>query len=247
MPEINPIRPTTPEAIQLAQTMLRVSRYGALAVLDAKTGKPIATRVAVATDTDGTPIILVSGLAAHTPSLIAHPSCSLLLGEVGKGDPLAHARVTLHCEAEKVDRNSPEYPQIRRRYLNHNPKGKLYVDLGDFIFFRLNVETASLNGGFGRAFDLTHDDLISDQSASKAIASGEQQALEILNQQYAPAIKAYIAGIKDSLANWKITGLDPDGYNLANGDQIVREHFSSPCDSIEKCSNALAKRLKDCA
>ncbi len=83
----SPIRPTTPEAIQLAKTLMRTSRYGALAVLDSSTDRPLASRVAVATDVDGTPIILVSGLAAHTPGLIAHPACSLLLGEVGKGDP----------------------------------------------------------------------------------------------------------------------------------------------------------------
>jgi len=245
MPEINPIRPTTPEAIQLAQTLLRSSRYGALAVLDAKSGRPLASRVAVATDVDGTPVILVSGLAAHTPGLLAHSSCSLLLGEVGKGDPLAHARVTLHCQAEKVDRTSPEYPQIRHRYLNHNPKGALYVDLGDFVFFRLRIETASLNGGFGRAFNLSHEDLISDPLASATIGSQEQQALDALNQQYVSEIKAYIADIKGSLANWKIIGLDPAGFDLGNGDHIVRMHFSSSCDSIEMCSEALANRLKD--
>ncbi len=87
MPETNPIRPTTPEAIQLAKTLLRTSRYGAIAVFDAATGRPLASRVSVATDMDGTPLILVSGLAAHTPGLLANPACSLLLGEVGKETP----------------------------------------------------------------------------------------------------------------------------------------------------------------
>lgn len=87
MPETNPIRPTTPEAIQLAKTLLRTSRYGAIAVFDAATGRPLASRVAVATDLDGTPLILVSGLAAHTPGLLANPACSLLLGEVGRETP----------------------------------------------------------------------------------------------------------------------------------------------------------------
>ena len=244
MSEVNPIRPTTPQAITLAKTLLRTSRYGALAVLDTKSGRPLASRVAVATDIDGTPIILISGLAAHTPSLIANPSCSLLLGEVGKGDPLAHARITLHCEAEKIDRNSPEYPQIRRRYLNHNPKGTLYVDLGDFAFFRLKIETAGLNGGFGKAFILSYDDIISARIASATVGFAEQQIIDTFNQQYAAEISASMAGTKDSLPNWKITGLDPDGFELASGDQIVRVHFPSPCDSVEMCSEALGNHLK---
>lgn len=244
MPEINPIRPTTPEAIHLAKSLLRSSRYGALAVVDAGSGRPLASRVAVATDVDGTPIILVSGLAAHTGSLLANPACSLLLGEVGKGDPLAHARITLHCKAVKVERSSPQYLQIRRRYLNHNPKGALYVDLGDFVFFRLLLETASLNGGFRKAFNLSHDNLISNQTASATIGLGEQEALDIFNKQFYSEIETYTSRLKGSSASWKLIGLDPDGFDLASGDQIVRLHFPTPCDSIELHSTALVTRLR---
>ncbi len=113
MPEINPIRPTTPEAIQLAKNLLRTSRYGAIAVFDAATGRPLASRVAVATDTNGTPLILVSGLAAHTTGLLANPACSLLLGEVGKGDP-SPTRVS-HCIARR--RKSKELHRIIRAFV----------------------------------------------------------------------------------------------------------------------------------
>lgn len=243
MSEINPIRPTTPEAIDLAKTLLRSSRYGALAVIDAMSGRALASRVAVATDVDGTPIILVSGLAAHTSALLANPACSLLLGEVGKGDPLAHARMTIHCDAVKVERGTTDYAQFRRRYINHNPKGSLYVDLGDFAFFRLNAENASLNGGFGKAFKLDHDDLICDKTAAINVATEEQKALDTINEKYGAEISAYIRSVTDSSAKWKITGLDPDGATLASGDQIVRLGFSSSCDSIKICCDTLLKRL----
>lgn len=244
MPEINPIRPTTPEAIILAKTLLRSSRYGAIAVIDATSGKPLASRVAVATDVDGTPVILVSGLAAHTPALLANPSCSLLLGEVGKGDPLAHARITLHCEAVRVDRDSEEYSRIRLRYISHNPKGSLYVDLGDFVFFRLNAETASLNGGFGKAFNLGRNDLICDTAASIAFGAAQAQMLESLNTTCAGALSTYTAKQTSSSANWKIVGIDPEGADLASGDQVIRVHFSTPCTSIEDCSDAVLETLK---
>ncbi|MCL7996750.1 pyridoxamine 5'-phosphate oxidase family protein [Brucella sp. 21LCYQ03] len=244
MSEINPIRPTTSQAIDLAKTLLRSSRYGALAAIDAKSGRALASRVAVATDIDGTPIILVSGLAAHTSALLANPLCSLLLGEAGKGDPLAHPRITILCEAAKIDRSSPQYPQIRRRYLNHNPKGALYVDLGDFNFFRLSVENASLNGGFGKAFNLSHDNLISNPSASATIGSGEQEALDTFNTQFNSDIITFTSKLKGSAANWKLIGLDPDGFELASGDEILRLNFSSPCDSIAQHSKALVMRLR---
>src|SRR5262245_36792691 len=89
------LRPTDEEAIRLGKTLVATARHGAIAVLDPETGAPLASRVGVATDADGAPIILVSMLAAHTRALIADPRCSLLVGEIGKGDPLAHPRITL--------------------------------------------------------------------------------------------------------------------------------------------------------
>ncbi|KAB2714964.1 HugZ family protein [Brucella intermedia] len=245
MPEANPIRPTTPEAIQLAKSLLRTSRYGAIAVFDAATGRPLASRVAVATDVDGTPLILVSGLAAHTPGLLANPACSLLLGEVGKGDPLAHARVTLHCQARKVEKTDADYPRIRRRYLNHNPKGSLYVDLGDFAFFRLELESASLNGGFGKAFNLTRDDLLCAASVSANFAEGEQKALDNLNENYALEIAHIARGLSKSDAlreQFKIVGIDPDGADITSGDLVLRHVFSAQPDSLGEAVTTLTKR-----
>ena len=245
MPEANPIRPTTPEAIQLAKSLLRTSRYGAIAVFDAATGRPLASRVAVATDVNGTPLILVSGLAAHTPGLLANPACSLLLGEVGKGDPLAHARVTLHCQARKVEKTDADYSRIHRRYLNHNPKGSLYVDLGDFAFFRLELESASLNGGFGKAFNLTQDDLLCAASVSASFAEGEQKALDDLNENHALEIAHIARGLSKSDAlreQFKIVGIDPDGADITSGDLVLRHVFSAQPDSLREAVTTLVKR-----
>lgn len=245
MPEANPIRPTTPEAIQLAKSLLRTSRYGAIAVFDAATGRPLASRVAVATDVNGTPLILVSGLAAHTPGLLANPACSLLLGEVGKGDPLAHARVTLHCQARKVEKTDADYSRIHRRYFNHNPKGSLYVDLGDFAFFRLELESASLNGGFGKAFNLTQDDLLCAASVSASFAEGEQKALDDLNENHALEIAHIARGLSKSDAlreQFKIVGIDPDGADITSGDLVLRHVFSAQPDSLREAVTTLTKR-----
>ncbi|PWL17129.1 pyridoxamine 5'-phosphate oxidase [Falsochrobactrum shanghaiense] len=242
---INPIRPTTSQAIQLAKTLLRTARSGTIAVIDAATGRPLASRVGVATDIDGTPVLLVSGLASHTPALLAHPDCSLLLGDVGKGDPLAHARITIHCTAQKTERPSPDRERLRRRYLNHNPKGALYADLGDFVFFKLSIESASLNGGFGKAFNLTRDDLVSNQKAAENIAISEQDILDELNASQGEAFAQYAGQAGKNANGWKLIGIDPDGFDLASGDQILRSHFSSATDSIESATQALLATLQN--
>ncbi len=75
--KIDPIRPTDAEAIKLAKQLVRSARFGSLAVLDKDTGTPSVSRVATATDLDGSPIILVSELSPHTGAMKADPRISL--------------------------------------------------------------------------------------------------------------------------------------------------------------------------
>jgi heme iron utilization protein len=155
----NPIRETDNEARKLGQRLLREARFATLATLDAQTGFPSASLVSLSTDTDGTPVILVSQLSAHTQNLITDNRASLLVGTPGKGDPLAHPRMTVMVEAMPIDRNSEESRRMRARYLVDQPKAQLYIDFVDFLFMRLEVKGASLNGGFGKAYRLQRSDL----------------------------------------------------------------------------------------
>lgn len=234
-PNKDVIRTTDADGIRTAKTLLRASRYGALAVIEPGTGAPAASRVGVASDTDGTPLILISGLSAHTQALLADPRCSLLLGEPGKGDPLAHARISVACQARRLERGTDDWARAERRYLNHNPKAKLYVGLGDFAFFRLEVSGASLNGGFGKAYRLTAEDLLSAGDIAQ-FAATEQSALDHMNEDHSDAVANYAAhysGIAEG--GWRLTGIDADGIDLADGDRILRiffpEALSEPRDA----------------
>ncbi len=236
MPEANPIRPTTPEAIQLAKSLLRTSRYGAIAVL---TRRP-AGRWQAALPLRQTWMAHRSFWSPDWPRIrracwqtLPARFCSARSAR----ETLAHARVTLHCQARKVEKTDADYPRIRRRYLNHNPKGSLYVDLGDFAFFRLELESASLNGGFGKAFNLTRDDLLCAASVSANFAEGEQKALDNLNENYALEIAHIARGLSKSDAlreQFKIVGIDPDGADITSGDLVLRHVFSAQPDSLGK-------------
>ncbi len=220
------IRETDAGSIALARSLMRTARHGALAVIEPETGSPLASRVGTATDVDGTPLILVSGLSAHTRGIVADPRCSLLVGEIGKGDPLAYARITLFCNAVRLERGSPEQARAERRYLNRNPKAKLYAGLGDFAIFRLELERANLNAGFGKAYLLGRDDLLLSGAAVEEIAGAEQSALDHMNADHREAIDIY-AGHFGKLAGkgWTLSGFDPEGMDLALGDETGRVLF----------------------
>ncbi len=93
LPENAPAPDFDPKTV--AKDLLRTTRAGALATLDRNTGHPFASLVNVATDSDGSPLILISKLSTHTANLEVDARASLLLAATGKGDPLAHPRLTL--------------------------------------------------------------------------------------------------------------------------------------------------------
>jgi len=153
-PAPSPLREIDDDAIGLAARLMRGAVHGALAVLEPGSGHPLASRTAVAVDETGAAIILISTLAAHAGALQADARCSLLLGEPGKGDPLAHPRVTLIGSARRLGRDGDESARARERFLASHPKSALYADFADFAFWKIEPERASLNGGFGRAWQL---------------------------------------------------------------------------------------------
>jgi putative heme iron utilization protein len=160
MAEKTPIRPTDDEARALARSLIDSARFAALGVIEPESGVPLVTRIGLTTTPDGVPLTLVSDLSHHTRALRVNPACSLLLGEPGaRGDPLTHPRLTLQARAAFVDRADPAHPDLRAHYLARLPKAKLYIDFGDFHLVRLEPTGAYLNGGFGRAFALTPEDL----------------------------------------------------------------------------------------
>ncbi|MFO0407444.1 MAG: pyridoxamine 5'-phosphate oxidase family protein, partial [Labrys sp. (in: a-proteobacteria)] len=93
-----PVLPNQPsgfDPVPEARTLLRSLRVGSLATLDGESGYPFASLVSVATDLDGAPLLLMSQLSAHTRNVSADARVSLLLSRGGKGDPLAHPRLTV--------------------------------------------------------------------------------------------------------------------------------------------------------
>src|SRR5690554_1546592 len=110
---------------EVAKALLHATRAGTLATLDRNTGHPFGSLVNVATDVDGSPLILVSRLATHTANLERDGRASLLLAASGKGDALAHPRLTVLGTFAPV--GETDAPAVRRRFLARHPKSELYA------------------------------------------------------------------------------------------------------------------------
>jgi heme oxygenase (biliverdin-IX-beta and delta-forming) len=228
----------------VAKDLLRSTRAGALATIDRNTGHPFASLVNVATDIDGAPLILISRLATHTANLEVDARASLLLAASGKGDPLAHPRLTVLGAFSQIARDDSDVPRLRRRFLARHPKSELYAGFADFSFWRLDTVSAHLNGGFARAADLKASDVLTDLSGAADLIAAEESAVAHMNQDHMDAVQLYatkLCGADDGKAvgkaaskpangdsaagRWRITGIDPDGLDLARGDATLRLPF----------------------
>jgi putative heme iron utilization protein len=223
------LRETDAEAIRLAKTLIRTARHATIATLEPGSGRPLATRVGVSTDIDGTPVIFVSALSAHTPALRNDPRCSLLFGEPGRGDPLAHARISVHADAREIENGSDEHKRISWRYLTHQPKAQLYAALPDFRYFRLEPVGASLNAGFGRAYALTAEQVLTESAVADELAAAERGAIDHMNEDHPDAVALYARHYaKAADGTWTLIGVDAEGMELANGDEVRRVFFETP-------------------
>jgi len=240
------IRPTDEDARRSARVLLRGGRFGAIAVLEPETGHPFSSRVLLGTDVDGVPVMLSSALAMHTRAVLSDPRCSILVGEPGKGDPLAWPRLTVLADAERIKPDSESRSRIRDRFLRRHPKAGLYVDFPDFSFFRLVPKSASLNGGFGKAYNIFADDLMIRSPVINDVATQELQLLEAIN-----ALKEGVPDLivkhffSEKTENWSIVSLDAAGLDLARKQQLLRFELPAPATEVNGLIAVYYNILKD--
>jgi hypothetical protein len=151
----DPVRPTDDEARALARSLIEGARSGALGVIDPDSGAPMVTRIAVVPGPDGAPAH--ADLLAVEPhaALDANPGLFAPLGEPGpKGDPLTHPRLTIQADGGGAGQGRAQGPLPRPL-----SQGAALLRFRGFPAVRLGPVAAFLNGGFGKAYRLTAEDL----------------------------------------------------------------------------------------
>jgi putative heme iron utilization protein len=199
-------------------------------------GRAYVSLVAVATDVDGAPLLLLSGLSDHTRNLGAEPQVSLLFdGTGGFANPQEGPRATVMGLAEPA--GSGDLERVRRRYLGRHPGAALYAGFADFAFHRVAVERIHWVGGFGRAAWIERLQPI-DPAISSAFAEAELGLLDRLGPGASRVARAWLG--RRSIG-WRFTAVDPDGFILAQGKRTFRLNFASPLTDPAQVEAAVAK------
>jgi putative heme iron utilization protein len=235
----DPRQPGDFEPVSGAKLLLRKIRTATLATLS-RSGGPFASLTAIATDADGAPILLLSKLAVHTRNLERDPRCSLLLAQGGKGDPMAHPRLTVDASVAFTSD-----PRVRKRFLRRNAKATLYADFPDFSFWRGEVSGFHLNGGFARAADMGPEQVLTPLAGAEGLIEAEDGIIEHMNADHGEAL----ALIAHKLAGepsgaWRMSGVDPEGIDLTCGDATARAAFPRRVATPEEARMVLVEMAK---
>ncbi|WP_333823135.1 HugZ family pyridoxamine 5'-phosphate oxidase [Pinisolibacter sp.] len=196
--------------VATSRRLVREARTAALSSIARRTGHPFGSLVTVACEPDGSPILLMSTLAAHSRNLAEDPRASLLFVEGTLGDPQQGGRVTLVGAVERIVDDAAQ----RRRYLTRNPDAALYAGFGDFAFFRLELDDCHLVAGFGRAMRVRREDFLVDCADATALVAAESRLVAGFTETPA-RVAGWAAKLGAPAGDWTVVGIDPEGIDLA--------------------------------
>jgi putative heme iron utilization protein len=220
---------------QAARRLLRGCRFGSLAVI--AQDQPLQALVTPAIAEDGAPLLLLSTLSAHTSTLTQNSACALLLvGQAADENPQTSPRLSLTGHAQRSDD-----PSDRARYLAIHPYAQLYADFADFSLFRLDITQARFVGGFASAASLDPTRLKPD--ATWQASRGALPALD-------PACLDRIAARRGiAQTGWTLAAIDPDGFDLAQGNTVLRIDFDRKLSNLGELRKEIVSmaRLGDVA
>ena len=225
---------------KLARRLVRSATSAALTTVMRRDGWPYGSLALTACDHDAAPILLLSALAEHSRNIAADARLSLLFdGSAGFEPRLGGPRVTLMGRA----RESHE-PRHRARFLARHAEAERYAGLGDFSFYRVEVERAHLVAGFGRVERLDGARILFDVSGAGELGAAEGEIIAHMNRDHAEALTLYAnALLGEGGAGWTMTGCDPEGCDLRRGGRAARLAFEAPVSDPAGAREALVALL----
>jgi hypothetical protein len=226
----------------LARRLMRLADRGVLATLlgapapQEGGAPPYASLVLVASDLDGSPVLMLSDLADHSRNLGADPRASLLLAPGwSEREPLAAPRLTLLGEA-RPDADD----RLRQRFLDRHPGAAVYAGFADFRCYRLSCQRAHLITGFGRIKWLDGARLILGPEASRLWPEGGN-LVRRLNVEETGRVERLGAEASGVAAPWRLTGFDVEGCDFRAGERTARLQFPSAVESVTKALDFIRK------
>ena len=234
------VAPGPQEPSAAARYLIRTALKASLGTLDRTSGHPYVSLVLVATEPDGTPVLLISRLALHTQNLSADRRASLLFdGTAALGDPMTGGRLTLSGQARPTVSLT-----AKPRFLARHESARAYADFPDFAMYAFEVTGGHYIGGFGKIVDLLPADLVASFAAPE-LTLAETDIVSHMNTDHADALALYATEIaKRPPGDWRMCGIDPGGFDLLHRGSAARVDFQERVRTPNEARLALVALVK---
>ena len=149
-------------------------------------------------------------------------------------------RVTVLGRAEKT---SDEH--AKARFIARHPSAAMYAQFGDFAFYRVEPERAHIVAGFGKIDWVVKEKLLTDVSGAAQLAEAEADMVAHMNEDHSDAVGLYANVLCGrSGVGWRLTGVDPEGADLARPGDHCRIAFDKPAATAEEGRVELVRLVK---
>ena len=230
-----------------ARTLMHVGCVGMLATLSERHPDwPFGSVMPYGLDDQGRPTFLISSLAMHTRNLQRDPRASLLVAEErAREDPLGSARLTLLGTVAEVP--DADLTVVREGYLQRHPQSEMWVDFGDFGFYRMEITEPYYVGGFGVMGWVT----AADYRAAEAdpLADIAPSVIQHMNDDHADAlvlVARHFGGCAAESA--RMTGVDRLGCDvqaaLKDAEQGLRVPFIRQATNADEVRKVLTEMVQ---
>ncbi len=206
---------------------------------------PYSTFTLTAFNYDISPIVLLSNLSEHTTNIKKNSLVSMMLCEEqklyhyfpkfkhsisGYEDPMSRPRITLIGNLKKTKDDND-----RKRFLSRHPASKLYSNFADMNFYKMKILGAHMIGGFASVKWFKEKDLITKEP--KGFNASEENIIKHMNECHQDSLNLYSTKLIKSgkkNKNWRIVGIDPEGFDLRNKDTLARYCFENSITDVKK-------------
>lgn len=189
-------------------------------------GFPSLSAVPFAIAPEGWLVGLFSRLAPHHPNLLADGRCALLIAQDNAGDILTGERLELTATARCLG-DEADIAAARETYVRLYPRADAWFRQLDFEFFRIDVQAARYNGGFGKASVIAPDALRLRSPLDRAATA---RVLDHMNDDHADACAHYwrVAAGEPAPGEVRMASIDALGMHLRCGQALRRVVFPEP-------------------
>ena len=173
-------------------------------------GYPQSSIVGYSCDEIGNPILCLSDIAMHTNNIKTNDHVSLGINEKFFRNA-NDMRSTFVGDLKKVE-DSKEIDILKNKFINSHDDA-FYLDFHDFNVYKLDTKYISLNGGFGRAYNINLDKYYNAEP--DVISLNSYDVINDINKFYSKEIKSYLDKIIDKdIISFELKKIDRYGFDI---------------------------------